>query len=337
MRTFSHLSLAEREKLFAWKEKGLSLRKIAKRLRRNVGSVSRELKRHQRYGRAYLPYLAQRQADTWEQRQRYKAPLKCPQIFLYVREHLRMSWSPETISGRLPIEYPGYSIDDETIYRYIYGKKQKWMKLWRYLILHRKRRMKKYGRKVQAYARLASAIPITNRPETVNRRVFPGHWETDNMEGKRSDKTTVSVTIERLSRITRLVKLVDHTAKTKADTLIGQFSHEPMGLTKSLTLDRGPENSDHEKVTRKTHAVVFACNPYHSWEKGTVENTIGRIRRYIPKGKSVDEVTAEQIATVEKILNSTPRKCLGYLTPDEVYGKIQSTSRTSSVAIPLRM
>lgn len=337
MRTFHHLSLGEREKLFAWKEKGLSLRKIAKRLGRNVGSISHELRRHSKYGRAYLPCLAQRQADTWKQRQRYKAPLKCPQIFLYVREHLRMGWSPETIAGRLPIDHPGYTIDDETIYRYVYGRKQKWMKLWRYLVLHRKRRMKKEGRKVQQYARLASAIPITNRPMTINTRAFLGHWESDNMEGRRSDQTAVSVTVERVSRITRLKKLPDHTAEAKADCLIEQFFHEPLGLTKSLTVDRGPENSDHKSITRKTGAVVFACNPYHSWEKGTVENTIGRIRRHFPKGESVDTLTQRDLNTVEEMMNNTPRKVLGFLTPAEVYGKIQSTSRTPSVAFPLRM
>ena len=94
MKLFHHLSLGEREKIFAWKEKGLSLREISKKLRRNVGTVSRELNHHARYGRTYLPCLAQRQADTWSVRQRYHAPLKCPLVFLYVREHLRIGLSP---------------------------------------------------------------------------------------------------------------------------------------------------------------------------------------------------------------------------------------------------
>jgi len=327
MRTFHHLSLEEREKIFAWKEKGLSLRKIAKQLKRNVGSVSRELKRHTKYGKVYLPCLAQRRADRWAAEQRYKAPLKEPLIFLYVREHLRdYHWSPETITGRLPIDHPGYSIHHETIYRYVYEKKQRRMKLWSNLVLHRKRRMKKNGRKVQAFGRLNEAIPIIQRPEIINNRKQPGHWETDNMEGKRSDTSSVSVTVERMTRVTRIRLLTNHTAATKTQVLVGQLKQEGALLRKSLTVDRGAENSNHKDITGITGIPVYACNSYHSWEKGTVENMIGRIRRYIPKGKSVEGVTQEKLYLIEEVLNNTPRKCLGYLTPNEYLERILSAS-----------
>lgn len=325
---YHHLSLEERERMYGWKKEGKSFRWIAKRLNRNVGSIAREWHRHTRYGRPYLPCRAHRRAARWADRQRYQAPLKYPLIFLYVREHLRppYSWSPETIAGRLPIDHLGNTIGVETIYRYIYGKKQRRMTLWNHLLRHRRKRMIRHGRKVKQYGRLATAIPIALRPNEANRRLTLGHWETDNMEGVRSDKTVVSVTVDRLTRVTRIRKLANHTAHTKAQILIDQFRYD-QGRT--LTVDRGAENSDHETITNKTGIPVYACNPYHSWEKPTVENTVGRVRRYVPKGVSIDEIPEDIFLAVEGIMNTTPRKVLGFLTPNEVMEKIQSASSTS--------
>src|SRR3989338_6685209 len=109
MKSYRHLSLEEREKIFAWKEKGLSLRVIAVKLKRNVGTISREFKRNAKYGKPYLPCLADRKAKKRGFKQRYRAPLKDPLIFLYVRVKLRdHKWSPETIAGRLSLDHPGF-------------------------------------------------------------------------------------------------------------------------------------------------------------------------------------------------------------------------------------
>ena len=326
---YHHVNLEEREKLFGLKERGFSLRQIAKRLRRNVGTISRELKRHMRYGRPYLPCRAHRRACRWAERQRYCAPLKEPLVFLYVREHLRKpySWSPETIAGRLPIDHPGYSIDDETIYRYIYGRKQNRMKLFVHLVHHRKKRMKKYGRKVTNRGEVVHAISISKRPKSIMRRTSIGHWETDNMEGVKSDSAGISVTVERASRVVRLRKLADHTAKTKTEVLLEQFSHEPKRYKKTITLDNGPENKDGGRFQQTTAMTVYKTEPYHSWEKGTVENTVGRVRRIIPKKTSVDTIKQKHLDTIEESMNNTPRKILGYLTPNEVYENMHTASR----------
>lgn len=330
MKTYHHLSLEEREKMYAWKEKGLSLRAIAVKLRRNVGTISREFKRNAKYGKVYLPCRADRKAKKRGFKQRYRAPLKNPLVFLYVRVKLRdHKWSPETIAGRLPIDYPGFSIDDETIYRYVYGRKQARMKLWKKLALHRRRRMKRNGRKVKSFGRLSEAISIDNRPESVNNRTRPGDWETDNMEGRRSDDSAISVSVDRLVRVVRIRKLADHTAGEKADVLTVQFKKEKPILRGTLTVDRGVENSYHQRITEIHSMPVYACNSYHSWEKGSVENMIGRIRRYIPKGRSVDGITQERLDFIEEKMNNTPRKILGYLTPNEYLEKILTASNTS--------
>lgn len=335
MKSYKHLSLEERERIFGFKEKGLSLQDIAKLLHRNVGTISRELNRHSKYGKRYLPCHAQREALRIGSRQRRRSALKNPTVFLYVRTKLRNElWSPEIIAGRLPIEHPGESICFETIYRYIYlNPRTKRDRLWQYLELHRRKRMVKNGRKVKEYTKLTEAIPIQNRPETINNRSEVGHWETDNMEGKRSDKTAISVTIERLLRLTKLTKLEGHNASVKTDAVISRLKEEwkiNPDFVKSITFDRGPENSGYKTIKEKLKVEIYACNPYHSWEKGGVENMNKRIRRFIPKGSSVEFITQQYLNILETKLNSTPRKVLNYLTPFEFQRKIALTPQLTS-------
>lgn len=323
MKTYKHLALYEREKLYGWKMSGVSISQIAKRLGRNKGTISRELDRHTKYGRKYLPCLAQKQADKKGDRQRRRAPLKSPTVFLYVRTHLREDrWSPEIIAGRLPIDFPGESIHFETIYKYIYRSRNRKYNYRQYLTLKRNRRMKLLGRKVKRDSRIPNAVSIDLRSKLVLRRKQPGHWETDNMEGVRSDKTTLSVTVERVARLTILSKLDNHQTKTKIVTLAQRTTNLPSVFRGTITADNGPENTAHQELTALTGMPIYFCHPYHSWEKGTVENMNGRIRKYFPKGESLDGVTREEVAWAEEKINSTPRKCLQYLTPYEMMQKI---------------
>lgn len=332
MYLYQHLSLEEREKIFAYRCLGKSLRWIAKRLGRSHSTLVRELERHTKYGEPYFPCHAHNEANRICVRQRQRSALKNPLIFLYVREHLRSPylWSPETVSGRLKLDHPGESICHESIYRYIYlNPKTKREKLWRYLLLHRKKRMKKDGRKVKSgYSKLSEAILISERSDYINKRLELGHWETDNMEGVKSDRTAVSVTTERVTRIVRLSKLGGHGASVKTKALFNSLSPENGGFVKSITMDRGPENSGYKKVRDLLNVDIYACIPYHSWEKGTVENTIKRLRRYIPKRESVDGLHQTDLNYLENMFNNTPRKVLGFLTPNEYYGRIHLASST---------
>lgn len=331
MKKYKHLNLEEREKLYAMKAQGLSLRSIAKKLDRSQSSLTRELKRNIKYGNEYLwndylPCKAQKLADKRALKQRYKAPLKNPKIFLYVRKHLRLGWSPEAIAGRLPIDKPGLSICHETIYQYIYSKRTKTrgMNLEQLLTLKRKRRMKQNGRSVRRHSKIPEAKSIDLRPKVVAERKQIGHWETDNIIGRNTDKTALSVTVERLTRTTILTKLKNRKAETKTIAIVARFKTLPKALRETLTADNGSENTNHQEITNQTNMQVYFCHAYHSWEKGTVENTNGRIRRYIPKGVSIDTISDEYIAALEEKLNTTPRKCLSYLTPYEMMQKLQS-------------
>lgn len=320
--------MEERELLYGGLNQGLSLREIGRRLGRDHTSLSDELKNNKTgLGKRsneylifeYLPCRAAAKAAKRALRQRQKAPLKKPLIWLYVREHLRtpFHWTPEQIAGRLPIDHPGERINTETIYRYIYSKKARQYKLWECLPQARKKRMKKGGRSVHRESKIPGAISIDLRPEEANSRISLGHWETDNVVGKTTDKTALSTTVERTLLLTLVNKLISRSARAKTDSLTNRLLEFPEKLRKTLTADNGAENSYHQEITKATGAVVYFCHAYHSWEKGTNENTNGRLRRYIPKGLSIDEITEDQVKEVERRLNSTPRKKLGYLTPYE--------------------
>jgi IS30 family transposase len=329
---YKHLSLAEREVLVISRSQGISLRKIAQKLGRNQSSLSRELQRNINYGNEYfgnkyLPCRAQLLAEKRGLKQRHKAPLKEPLIWLYVREHLRKPyfWTPEEISKRLPLEYRGKYICTESIYQYIYSREGKRYKFWQFLPNGRKKRMKKLGRKVQRSGKIPGSISIEKRPKYIQKRKQFGHWETDNVIGKNTDAYALSVTVERSTRFTILSK-VQRSASSKTAGLVNRLLKYPQGVRKTITTDNGAENSYHSQVTTLTGMKVFFCHAYHSWEKGTVENTNGRIRRFVPKGLSIDQIPDQYIKELENRLNNTPRKCLNYLTPQEKVNILLGTS-----------
>lgn len=352
---YKHVTLEERVTIYALKSLGKTLRAIAHEIQRDVGTVSRELKRNKsRCDLKYFPTKAHENAVKRGIDQRTKAPLKNHEIYLYVRDKLRNAhWSPEEIAGRLPIDHPGESIVHETIYQYIFGKGKR-HKLWKFLVRHHKRRRTKSGRRVQIskpQSKIPGAVSIDLRLKRANNRSQIGHLETDLMEGKKSQKTALSILVDRKSRHTNLRKVKNKTSCEKQKVLTSQVkqlqSVEKANklIVRSVTADNGSENTNHDKISQELNIKWYFCHPYHSWEKGTVENTIGRVRRYVPKGTSIKKLTDVQIQWIENKLNNTPRKCLNFLTPNEVmekevnrykFRKYQSL-KEQSVALQLRM
>lgn len=317
---YTQLKEIERGKIELLLEEGQSFRNIARKIRRNVATISREIKRNRNQNTGqYLADKAHQKAIKNLKEQRYKAPLKNPEIFLYVRQKLRELWTPEEIAGRIKIDLPHLSIHHETIYRYIYNpKKTKGMKLFKYLKLHRKKRMKKQGRKVYK-SKILDVIRIDERDKSVLTRQEAGHWETDNLGGKQKDKTSLNGTLERKTRYVNLDKLSDRKSVTKTESLVTDLSQFPPEIVKTITTDNGSENSDHKKWSERIYNIkTFFCNSYHPWEKGSIENLFSRIRRFIPKGTSIDKISKEEIKIIQDKMNNTPRKCLNYLTPNEM-------------------
>jgi len=354
-RRYGHLNLTERVEIYSLREQGKKLKEISDILNRNIGTISRELKRNKsRCDFKYLPTKANENAIRRAIKQRTKAPLKNPEIYLYVREKLRNeNWSPEIISGRIKIDKPHLSICPETIYQYIFNKGKR-HKLWRFLEQHHKKRRVKSGRKVEKQycgSRIPGAVSINMRLKRANNRSQVGHFETDLMEGKRSQRTALSVAVDRKTRHTSLGKVKNKTALEKQKVLTSQLksleslkkSDKP--IVRSVTADNGSENTNHSEISKDLGIRFYFCHPYHSWEKGSVENTIKRVRRYIPKGTSIKRLKDVQIQWVENRINNTPMKVLKFMTPNEVMEQESNrykfrrfkSSKEASVALQLRM
>jgi IS30 family transposase len=312
---YTHLSEDERDMIAVLKSEGKSLRFIAKKINRNVGTMSRELKRNAPPIRTgyYLPHKAQERAVKRNLETHIRLRLKTPSIRFYVKQRLKQGWSPELIAGRWKYLHPKQSISHEAIYQWVYEDAQE---LVPYLLRARKKRQPRgYSRKHKK-SHIPNRLSITQRPRVIEGRKEVGHWETD-IAVSRQSKVVLQVTTERKTRYTRITKLPDKTAHSMHTALVRRLSKVDVYLRKSLTYDNGTENTNHQETNSILGTKSYFCEPYHSWEKGTVENTIGLVRRFLPKKTDFAIIPSKKIRTIERWLNHRPRKCLNFKTPME--------------------
>jgi IS30 family transposase len=320
---YSHLTVTERERLAKMYYEGQSLANMAKALRRNKSTISRELSRNgPTVYRCYAPCRAQLRSDERRKKASRRPRLSDERIRSYVREKLTLGWSPEIIAGRLPLEHPGLHISHEAIYQYLYDWQTKNRKELIQLLrrAHRRRKLKGIGRKVRK-TKIPNRIPIEARPKAVDSRRYYGHWEGDTMESQKSPPVLNSLT-ERKSRLLLLTKLERKAAGETKRAIVGRLAAFPPSLRKTLTLDNGTENTLHEEITEQIGAKCYFARPYASWQRGTNEQTNGMVRWYLPKGTDFRNISEEEISEVESRINNRPRKCLKYKTPQEVFNRV---------------
>ena len=314
MKKYIRINEEERNEIVVMLNKGKSIQEIARRLGRNAGTISREIKRNN--GRArYRSNRAQKRAEIRQEESHKKFVLKTYALRKEVETLISNRWSPELVSGRLKKTTDLPTISPESIYRWIFNEKPH---LIGYLARYSKDgKHYKRGRTSKNTERIKERIDISSRPEIINKREEFGHWETDLVEGQ--GRSCLKVSVERKGRLTKIRKVNDKTSRESNKALLDMFSPMPEGSVKSITYDNGTENTGHIEINRILVISSYFCQPYHSWEKGTVENTNGLIRRFFPKGTDFDNITDTQISNVESWLNNRPRKCLNYLTPLEVF------------------
>ncbi len=320
-----HLNLQDRSILAAYLRDGLSLREVAQKLSRSVGTISEEIRKNSPDGTRedYDPHIANFRAGLRKWSANRRNPLKNPQVFDYIVHRLtNEQWSPEEISERIILDYPhddSMRISHELIYQFVNSSEGKEMDLIQHLRRgkprKRRRKHKPIGRQQKCFRDVKS---IHRRPRAASSRKRYGHWETDTMEGSRHSPAAVSVQQERKSRVVRLTKVKDKTAKETKKAIMKTLHSFPKPLRQSLTFDRGTENTEYEKIEASLQLDAYFCDPYTSWQKGGVENVIGLLRQYFPKGTDLSVVTHEQLKIAEEKLNNRPRKCLGWKTPNEV-------------------
>lgn len=307
----------ERDKIASLLASKTSLREIARKLGRSVSSVSEEVKRNSFNGE-YTSIAAQRLSEQRNKTSRGINPLKSSQVYAYVCAKLRCGWSPEQIAGRLKRENKGKSIIScETIYRYIYSKEGVSKNLSEYLVRHHYKRRKWHSRYL--YRRgIANRVSIRLRPKEVEKRKSFGHWEADVVEGKAHQKG-IQTLLERKTRFfqARILNTIDseYGVRAQRDILI-EF---PKEARKTLTMDNGKENYNHQKLIGWLGLKTFFCDPYCAWQKGSNENHNGVLRRYIPKKADLTGLYQSELNAIIEEINQRPRKCLGYETPKEAF------------------
>ena len=312
--TYRHLTKEERDQLSVMRSRGWKLREIAVKLGRNIGTLSRELKRNGRRGQ-YFPHKAQERTESRACESHKKKRLKTYALRNDIEVQIMKGWSPEIISGRLKKENGGRTvISCESIYQWIYKEAPH---LIGYLARAHKKRYPKHYRR-NKHSSIPGRISIEERPIKATMREEPGHWETDLIVSSKS-KDALQVCVERKSRKTLIRKIRNKTANESIFALEGMLKNCPKELRVSLTYDNGSENTKHEELNKRIGTKSYFCAPYSSWEKGSVENRNGIIRRFFPKKTDFAKVENDKIKEVERWINNRPMKCLGYQTPAEVF------------------
>jgi IS30 family transposase len=317
---YTHFTRDEREEIAVGLERGESSRTIAKRLGRNPSSVSREINRNTPLFRnvRYRGNRARQRAETRSRQSRAGGRLANPVIRAYAESRLvNDGWTPEAISGRLPIDHPGLSTNYESLYQWIYQERPDLIK---YLPKAHKKRRKRPPAKKNHPSKIPNRIDITERPARIEERKQAGHWEVDTVVS-RQNRACAAVLVERKSRLYIVILMKDKSARSMRRALEKALRRLPPRLRRTLTYDNGLENVLHELTNRVLGTKSYFCKPYHSWEKGSIENRNGILRRYFPKKHDWALTTQKELNKVANKINSTPMKCLGYKTPAEVFAE----------------
>lgn len=312
------------------RKEGVSVRQIAARLGRSASTISRELRRNARPTKQWSgPYDGERAHGLAARRRQWDARFKLarqPDLAAQVRERLAMGLSPEQIAGRLAREQGDTIISHESIYRFIYHRARQQDRSWYRLLPRAKyRRGRLSGRGASLDQLIKRRVSVAMRPPEVDVRQEAGHWEVDLMLFGRRNRALL-VIHERLSRYTVLQRLPDKRAETVAEKLLAFFAALPKSLRVSATFDNGGEFAQHHSLADQLAMRTYFCDPHKPWQKGGIENAIGRLRRQLPSSTEFKALSKDTIDRVMGLYNDCPRKLLAYRSPDELFTEFQTVA-----------
>jgi IS30 family transposase len=331
---YGQLTLEERCTIARLREAGQSCRQIAAALDRSPSSISRELKRNGGRQVGYRPAYAQEQtrARRWSGSRLERDDL----LRDLVLGRLKAGWSPEQVAGRLSREAGRTVISHESIYRFIHAQIRRTNDgAWRHYLPKAKAKRGWRGKRGGSPASfIAQRRPIGERPGEAEDRQSPGHWEADFMLFATYGQSLL-VAHERSSRLTLIARTPNRKAAVTAQAIHRLLKQLPQPLRATITFDNGTEFAQHHQLHQKLGLETFFCDPHSPWQKGGVENAIGRLRRYLPRATNLDQLTTNHLTQLAQAYNHTPRKCLDFKTPAEavsnhlLHFECESTSRPS--------
>lgn len=318
MKDYFQITLEERCEIHWLYKSGISMSEIARRMGRSPSTISRELKRNMSKSGDYKPGVAHKRALSKRHAGHYKLDcrldLKC-----HILDKLRLGWSPPTIAGRLCYEGAEVRVTAETIYRYIYESEfGQQHELHRLLARFKPRRSKHKGRKKRS--NIPDRVSIHKRPEAINQRLEAGHLEADLVLFGRHKHNLITL----IDRKTRHLTIINNPDGKASEGVIRNISralkhHQPN--PKTVTFDNGTEFTKHSLLLSKCGVLTYFCDPYSSYQKGSVEHANGIIRRFLPKNYVPDKLTNKMVANIQNHINNTPRKILNWKTPNELINR----------------
>ena len=314
----TNFTLSQRKTLAEHLKLQTTYREMAKIINKAISSISAEIKRNG--GRKkYCPYAAEKRAQELKQKRNKRTKLEIsPGLKEFVILKLKEDWSPEEIAGYLAKEARKTVISHETIYQFIYSPEGKKLKLWKHL-RHRKKpeRISHGTRKAQKNKmKIPERQHISLRPQPAQDRSEPGHFEVDLMIFSER-KEVLAVFVDRCTRKTWAYINADKKASTMADTIREFLCDAGIANVKSLSFDNGTENFYHNIVRDEFGTFdTFFCDPYCSWQKGTVENTNKLLRQYFPRNIPHENLNPQNLKIALHKLNNRPRKCLNFYSPN---------------------
>jgi len=312
----------ERGQIQALHTHGLSQRTIARRLGRSPSTVCRELARNRTPVRAYDATNAHQRYRAVRQRCRRTTALSHQPLRRYLFDKMTDGWSPEQISGRLWLDFPGHPrmrVSPETIYRALYREEKLGHPLIGCLRQRRPRRRKR-GERRPVRPRIPNRIGIEARPPQVEALQRYGDWEGDLLVGA-DHKGAVLTLVERKSLFLCAARVSSRHAHGVAEAAIQQLALLPTPWRKTLTFDNGSEFAHHQRISAALGMDIYFAHPYAAYERGRNENTNGLLRQYLPKTTNFCKIKEPYLQRCVRELNNRPRKILGYRTPKEVFEK----------------
>jgi len=329
---YKQLSLGDRCEIARLQANGCSVGQIAAALDRSASTVSRELRRNRGREVGYKPDYAHQQARA---RRWVGSRLeRDPTLRRAVLDWLAKGWSPEQVAGRMARELGRKVISYESIYRFIYAQIARTKDYsWRHYLPRRRSKRGLRRRKGASSAIFIKArIPVSERALVADRRNRYGDWEADLMMFSKYRQAVLAVH-ERKSRVLLATRPRRKAAKPIARKLQRLFASLPKPLRRTVTFDNGTEFARHHAL-HNLGIKTFFCDPYAPWQKGGIENAIGRMRRFLPRKTDLATLPRQRFAALVSAYNNTPRKCLDFRTPAEAFSKLLHFECESTSPLP---
>lgn len=306
---YAGFSDVERSELAILRQRGCSMREIAKALGRSPNTISYELKANSVAG-VYDPRKAKQKARVSRRSRRYQwRKIEHDSVLkIYVVAGLRAGWNPDEISGYMQCENQPFYVSKTVIYDWLYSA---YGQPYCQYLPSKQYRPKRRNPNTTERVMVPDRVSITERPTVVDLRERAGDWEGDTVvSGKRTGgKAALAVLQERQTRLLAVRLIPDLKPSSFSAAAIALLAEKQIH---TLSLDNGIENRQHATITAATGAAVYFCDPYSSWQKGGVENANKMLRRYFPKGCDLSQFDQAFVDAVCDRLNKKPRKILGY-------------------------